>query len=137
MQENLFSKVDPTILCHIIHRVDTMPNGRVDVVPPTEFIQMATLRLNKGTTFNPHRHITKEGPFVCVAQESWVVLSGSVKCHLYDLNNELTWEVVLMPGDCSITLRGGHNYTILEDGTQVLEFKTGPYSGQQNDKVFI
>ena len=36
-----------------------------------------------------------------------------------------------------MTFEGGHTYTILEDETIVYEYKTGPYKGQENDKVFI
>jgi len=36
-----------------------------------------------------------------------------------------------------MTFFGGHNYLIMQDDTLVYEFKTGPYTGQQNDKVFI
>ena len=46
-------------------------------------------------------------------------------------------EPVLEPGDASFTLEGGHTYTILEDDTLVYEYKTGPYEGQELDKVFI
>jgi len=44
---------------------------------------------------------------------------------------------VLKAGDASFTLGGGHNYLILEDDTIVYEYKTGPYEGQKNDKVFL
>ena len=36
-----------------------------------------------------------------------------------------------------MTFQGGHTYEILEDDTIVYEYKTGPYKGQENDKVFI
>jgi hypothetical protein len=36
-----------------------------------------------------------------------------------------------------MTFRGGHNYLILEDDTIVYEYKTGPYLGQELDKVFL
>jgi len=40
-------------------------------------------------------------------------------------------------GDCSVTLGGGHTYLILEDDTLVYEYKTGPYKGIENDKIFL
>jgi hypothetical protein len=42
-----------------------------------------------------------------------------------------------LPGDCSITFFGGHNYLSLEPDTCVVEAKSGPYFGQEKDKVFI
>ena len=46
-------------------------------------------------------------------------------------------EPILNVGDCSITLEGGHTYTILENDTLIYEYKTGPYKGQENDKVML
>mgnify|MGYP001207209045 CR=1 FL=1 len=54
-----------------------------------------------------------------------------------EIDNKILAEPVLEKGDCSVTLEGGHTYTILEDKTLVYEFKTGPYRGQKLDKEFI
>ena len=134
--KKITSKVEPGKLLHIINRFDEI-EGRTDVAPADQFIQLATLRMEKGKTFRPHKHIWKPGQPEVIAQESWVVIKGSVKCHLYDVNDELLREEVLRQGDCSMTFEGGHTYTILEDDTVVYEYKTGPYEGQANDKVFL
>jgi len=137
----IYSKTKPEKLLHIIHRVDefyTIDDGhRRDVVGPKEFIQLSAMNMKEGHTFKPHQHIWKSGEEQCMAQESWVVIKGSVKCILYDLDGVVLEQPVLHPGDCSVTLGGGHNYLILEDDTLVYEYKTGPYRGQENDKVFI
>jgi hypothetical protein len=91
----------------------------------------------KDKTFKPHKHIWKEQKRNVIAQESWVVLQGSVKCIFYDLDNTILSTEFLYPGDASFTLEGGHNYEILEDNTLVYEYKTGPYEGQELDKIFI
>ena len=90
----------------------------------------------KGKTFKPHKHIfhSKETK---IAQESWVVVRGSVKVFLYDLDDSILREEIIYPGDASITLYGGHTYEILEDDTVVYEYKTGPYMGVEKDKEFI
>ena len=72
-----------------------------------------------------------------MTQESWVVIKGRVKVYLFDINDSVMETPILEPGDCSITLRGGHTYESLEEGTIVYEYKTGPYLGQKKDKVFI
>lgn len=135
--EKIYSKVEPEKLLHIISRVDDITVVREDVVPPTEFIQMANLNLSKGKTFKPHKHFFKPGPESVIAQESWVVIRGSVKCFFYDIDDTLLAEKIINVGDCSITIAGGHNYEALEDDTRVREYKTGPYSGVENDKTFI
>ena len=133
----IYSRIDSDKLLHIIQRFYEI-EGRTDVAPANEFLQLATLRMEKGKTFRPHQHIWKPCQNAqVIAQESWVVIKGSVKCHLYDTNGELLREEVIRQGDCSMTFEGGHTYTILEDDTVVYEYKTGPYEGQVNDKVFL
>jgi hypothetical protein len=93
--------------------------------------------MEKGKTFRPHKHIWKERTRNVIAQESRVVIQGSVKCIFYDIDNTIIAEPILYPGDASFTLEGGHNYLILEDNTLVYEYKTGPYEGQALDKTFL
>ena len=135
--EKIYSKVDPSKLLHIIVRVDDMKPGREDIVSPEHFIQCSMLNLDEGKTFRPHKHIWKERTRNVIAQESWIVVKGSVKCIFYDIDDQVIAEPILYPGDASFTLEGGHNYLILEDGTLVYEYKTGPYEGQALDKTFL
>ena len=94
--------------------------------------------MEKGKTFLPHKHITKDRHYPeQIAQESWVIIKGSVKCIFYDIDDNIIAEPILKEGDASFTLYGGHTYEILEDNTLVYEYKTGPYEGQKLDKVFI
>ena len=132
-----FSKVDPSKLLHVVVRKEDLTPGRVEVVPEDNFIQCALLNMEKGKTFKPHRHIFKERTRNVIAQESWIVVQGSVKCTFYDLDDSVLVEPVLNPGDASFTLEGGHTYTILENNTLVYEYKTGPYEGQALDKIFL
>ena len=132
-----YSKINPDKLLHIVVRKEDLTPGRVEVVPENNFIQCALLNMEKDKTFKPHKHIWKERTRNVIAQESWIVVQGKVKCTFYDLDNEILVEPTLGPGDASFTLEGGHTYTILEDDTLVYEYKTGPYEGQKLDKLFI
>ena len=135
--EKIYSKVQPERLLHIINRLEDI-EGRQDIVPVDNFIQCATLKMENGKTFPPHKHITKDRHYnEQIAQESCVVIKGAVKCKFYDLDDTLISEPVLKPGDASFTLYGGHTYEILENDTIVYEYKTGPYEGQKLDKVFL
>jgi hypothetical protein len=135
--EKIYSKVDPSKLLHIINRLDEI-EGRTEVVPEDNFIQCATLKMPNGKTFNPHKHITKDRHYTeQIAQESWIVIKGSVRCIFYDIDDQIIATPILYSGDASFTLYGGHTYEILEDDTIVYEYKTGPYEGQSLDKVFI
>ena len=132
-----YSKIDPEKLLHLITRCDEI-EGRTDVAPASEFLQLATLRMEKGKTFRPHKHIWKPASKLeVIAQESWVVIKGSVKIFMYDLDDSLIGTEVINSGDCSMTFEGGHTYEILEEDTIVYEYKTGPYTGIENDKVFL
>ena len=134
---NIYSKIEPTQLLHIINRKGDIVAGRTDLVPPDEFIQCAAMKQPHGMTFKPHRHINQyRSESNYIPQESWVVISGLVKVILYDLDNTILHEDVLEHGDCSVTLRAAHNYLFLQDSI-VYEFKTGKYLGQETDKVFI
>ena len=134
--EKIYSKIDGRLL-HVINRLEDI-TGRNDIRPENNFIQCATLKMEKGKTFDPHKHIVKNRHYTeQIAQESWVIIRGSVKCTLYDIDDKIIAEPILKVGDASFTLYGGHTYTILEDNTIVYEYKTGPYEGQELDKKFI
>lgn len=135
--EKFYSKIDPSVLLHFVIRKDDFIEGRQDLISADNFLQCSTLNLQAGATFKPHRHIWKEKDQLVIAQESWIVLTGKVRCTFYDLDDTVLAEPVLKAGDASFTLQGGHNYLILADRTRVLEYKTGPYLGQKLDKVFI
>lgn len=134
--EKIYSRVDGRLL-HIINRIYEF-EGRKEIIPEENFLQCATLKMEKGKTFPPHKHITKDRHYSeQIAQESWVVIKGSVKCKFYDIDDNLIAEPILRQGDASFTLYGGHTYEILEENTLVYEYKTGPYEGQKLDKIFI
>lgn len=132
-----YSKIDNRLL-HIVYRKEDMLVDREDISSPEQFIQISALKLSAGKTFKPHQHIWKE-PKVkqVIAQESWCVISGTVKVFFYDIDGALLITTLLHPGDISVTYEGGHTYEILEDNTRVYEYKTGPYEGQHRDKVFL
>lgn len=133
--EKIYSKIKPELLLHLVYRLSDV-EGRTNIAPDNEYLQLASIKMKKGQTFKPHKHIILEKK-TDIAQESWLVITGSVKCIFYDIDDSIIAEPVLFPGDCSMTFRGGHNYLILEEDTIVYEYKTGPYYGQDLDKVFI
>jgi hypothetical protein len=131
-----YSNIDGRLL-HIVNRLDDL-NNRTELVPADNFLQCATLKMEKGKTFPPHKHIIKDRHYPeQIAQESWIVIKGSVKCIFYDIDDTIIAEPILYAGDASFTLYGGHTYEILEDDTLVYEYKTGPYEGITFDKVFL
>lgn len=136
--EYIYSKLYPKKILHSIFRFKDIKDGREDLVDSNNFIQCSALKLNEGKTFKPHRHNWRKREWDIIAQESWVILKGKVKCIFYDLNNEIIAEPILEVGDVSFSFgEAAHNYLILEDDTFVYEMKTGKYEGQEIDKTFI
>lgn len=133
----IYSKYNPSKLLHLVHRLTEIVD-RTNVADDNQFLQLATLRMNSGKTFRPHQHVWKKSQYdKTIAQESWVVISGSVEVSFYDTDGSLLEKQIINRGDCSMTFEGGHTYKILEDDTVVYEYKTGPYFGVELDKVFI
>lgn len=132
---NLYSKIDGTLL-HAYVRVNHITEQRQDISPPEEFLQVSSFIINEGKTYRPHKHIPCEKQ-VTMTQESWVIVRGSVQVTYYDIDDTVLEVVNLYAGDITITYYGGHNYMARENDTIIYEFKTGPYNGQQADKVFI
>lgn len=135
--KKFYSRIEEDKLLHLVYRYGDV-REREDLIPSENFIQCAALKMQKGKTFKPHKHIKKQRTYKeKIAQESWVVISGKVKCIFYDLDDTILATPVLNPGDASFTLEGGHTYEILEDNTMVYEYKSGPYEGQEFDKRFL
>jgi cupin fold WbuC family metalloprotein len=135
--KTIYSRVNHQKILHIVVRRLEFTEPRSDLLGAENFLQCSALCLSKGTTFRPHQHLWRPGPERMIAQESWVVISGEVKCHFFDIDGKQLCDEILSPGDASFTLEGGHTYTSLTDNTFVYEFKTGPYEGQKLDKVFL
>jgi len=132
----IYSKAMDGVLLHIINKLKDISETRVDICSDEQYLQVACFKMNEGKTFKAHKHIENIRE-TTITQESWIVIKGKVKAILYDLDDSIVHEEVLEAGDCSITFLGGHNYECLEDNTIVYEYKTGPYFGQEKDKVFI
>ena len=143
MYRRIYSKVNPSLLCHIVYQPEWKKNEdysdivRTNISDAEEFLQSAHIYIPKeGHKFRPHIHneLIRQ---TNITQESWVVLSGLIRVTFYDIDGEILEESLLHPTWMSITFRGGHTYESMRDDTNVLEFKTGPYLGQEKDKEFI
>ena len=132
----IYSKVEPEKLLSVFIKKNCLSEKRLDLSPPNEYLQVAAKSLNKGLKVEPHKHkkIIRE---TYITQEAWLLLSGSVKATLYDLDDTKSIEIVLEAGDCLLLFYGGHGLDVLEDNTLFYEFKTGPYLGLEHDKESI
>ncbi len=58
-----------------------------------------------------------------------------MKVILYTEQRERFQDYVLNTGDMAVFAYGGHGYEILEDDTQIIESKNGPFVDVETDKV--
>lgn len=98
-----------------------------------EFIQVGTWNYEAGKQLKAHIHneVRRE---VHWTQEVLFVRSGKLRASIFNTSEIKVAELDVQTGDIIILLRGGHGYEILEDGTQIIEVKNGPYVGQQRDR---
>jgi len=133
---HVYSAVDPSLMLLVINRGEEIGTNRADLSPDKEYLQCATKKLTKGTTFAPHRH-NELIRTTDITQEAWVFLRGRVAARFWDIDDQLIYETELGEGDAAIVFRGGHSFEVLEEDTILYEFKTGPYFGVEKDKTYI
>ena len=99
-----------------------------------EFIQVGAWAYDAGKELAAHRHnhVLRE---VTHTQEVIFVRKGSILARVYTHDGTLVRELEAAAGDVLVLLNGGHGYKILEDGTEVLEVKNGPYVGAERDRT--
>lgn len=101
-----------------------------------DYIQVGTWGYDSPKELLAHTH-NEVHRDVAWTQEVIFVKKGSIKAEIYDLSNKKIKDIVCNVGDIIVLLRGAHGYHILEDDTQVLEVKNGPYVGADLDRVRI
>ena len=99
----------------------------------SDFIQVGVWGYDAGKQLKAHIHnpVSREVPWT---QEVLYVRRGQISAAVYNTQEQVVANLIVNEGDVIILLRGGHGYEILQDGTQVLEVKNGPYVGADLDR---
>ena len=134
--KKIFSKINQDKLISTIIRKSDITGYRKDLSPESEFIQVSARKFEELIKVEPHKHfkIDRESDRT---QETWIIIQGSVKTKIFDLDDQLLLEEKLYSGDCIVLFRGGHSLEVLEKNTVMYEIKNGPYFGKLNDKTNI
>ncbi len=121
------------VLARHIPAEDAWGGGLKFFSPDGDYQQVGTWGYDQGKQLLAHSHneVTRA---VLWTQEVLYVRQGRVKAEVFDTNDQKVAELEAGAGDILVLLRGGHGYQILEDGTQVLEIKNGPYVGADADR---
>ncbi len=118
----------------IIHRSEDWKKG-LDFITPNElFIQVGTWWYDRGRKLASHIHNDFDRPGGRT-MESVYVRRGAMRVLLYAEDRSFLRDLVLREGDLAVFAYGGHGYEILEDDTQIIESKNGPFVDVETDKT--
>ncbi len=126
-------KVGKKIIC-IIYRDSDWKKGLNFITPDAMFIQAGSWWYDEGKELQRHVHNDFDRT-ATRTQESVYVRRGSMRVDLYTEEFEKFKDFVLYEGDLAVFAYGGHGYVILEDNTQIIETKNGPFIDVDTDKT--
>jgi oxalate decarboxylase/phosphoglucose isomerase-like protein (cupin superfamily) len=118
----------------IIYRDSDWAEGLNFITPNELFIQVGSWWYPKGKKLASHVHKDFERSALRT-QEMTYVKRGSMRVLLYDNDQNYLQDFVIKEGDLAVVAYGGHGYEILEDGTQIIEAKNGPFVDVETDKT--
>lgn len=101
-----------------------------------DFLQVSTWRLSEGHHLQDHVHKIRKRESD-ITQEVIVVMSGRVKCNVFDENARKITDFIIEPRGFAIFYRGGHGFEILDNGSNIIEVKNGPFVDVESDKSKI
>lgn len=128
--------IDRGLTLAIIVRGNDWKKGLGFITSEEDYQQVGTWNYDKGQKLAPHIHLSVSRE-VMHTQEVVHIKRGSLRANIFTVDRELLKSIELREGDTIILLNGGHGYDILEDNTQVLEVKNGPYPGAEKDRERI
>lgn len=120
-------------LLAIVWRCDDWVSGLHFPTPDDWFIQVGCWQYSSGKRLADHCHKNYER-MVSQTQEMVFVKQGRMRVFIYNKDKSLVENIILEKGDMAIIGDCGHGYEILEEDTQVLEAKTGPFIDVDTDK---
>jgi hypothetical protein len=131
-----FSLESPNMLVLRVINISEINKNRKDLIPDSFPIQLSIRSLEEGLNIRAHKHLPKnklsENPV-----EAWMIFSGSICATIFENNGTKICSVNLNSMDLAIFYTGGHALQVMQGPANMLEIKTGPYEGVENDKIFI
>lgn len=117
----------------IVLRAGDFPEGLNFYTQDSDFVQVATWHYSKRKKSSVHNHNIVDRT-ANRTQEVIYIKNGKIKLSIFTEGDEICEELILSTGDVAIIFAGGHGMEVLEDGTQAIEIKNGPYPGIEKDK---
>ena len=118
----------------IVYRESDWVEGLNFITPDNLFIQVGSWWYQKGKILASHVHneFSRE---TTRTHEMTYVKSGAMRVLLYDEEKNYLNDFIIREGDLAVFAYGGHGYEILEDNTQIIESKNGPFIDVKTDKT--
>jgi hypothetical protein len=118
----------------IVYRDSDWVEGLNFITPDEMFVQVGSWWYQKGKKLDSHVHNDFERKAMRT-QEMTYVKRGSMRVLLYDEEKNYLEDFIIKEGDLAVFAYGGHGYEILEDDTQIIESKNGPFIDVETDKT--
>jgi hypothetical protein len=99
-----------------------------------QYLQVGTWWYDEGKVLDRHYHNILDRRSD-LTQECVTIMHGSMLVKVYDYDQNYLSKFIMEQGDFALFLGGGHEYTILENDTRIIETKNGPFLGVQLDKT--
>jgi hypothetical protein len=129
-----FSRNSPEKLMLKVVNISESTDKRMELIEESFPVQLSLRNLELGLKVKAHSHLDKK-KFSQNPIEAWMVFSGSISAKIFENDGTQAHEAILKPFDLAIFYSGGHSLEVLEGPATMLEIKTGPYEGVENDKV--
>tara|TARA_Y100000310_G_C20673887_1_gene811758 strand:+ start:666 stop:1064 length:399 start_codon:yes stop_codon:yes gene_type:complete len=117
----------------IVYRESDWVEGLNFITQDELFIQVGSWWYPKGKKLQSHKH-NEFARTAMRTQEMVYVKQGTMRVLLYDEEKNFLQDFILKSGDLSVLAYGGHGYEVLEDDTQIIEAKNGPFTDVERDK---
>lgn len=128
----LFSRIHPERMLHVIFIAsEDQQDGRIDLSPPEEYLQISLVHLPVDKGVAPHKHVPRSRTST-ITQESWIVLDGAIDVQLFDVDDTVLDARTLTAGSVLLTLGGGHAFVAARSAARIIECKNGPYLGRDH-----
>ena len=124
---------DGGALLALVWRDSDWVDGLTFPTPDDLFVQVGLWQYPAGKKTRPHKHKLYERR-VTRTQEGTYVKRGRMRVYILSEGGKPVADFVLNAGDFAVMAAGGHAYEILEEKTQVIEFKNGPFVDVKTDK---
>jgi len=118
----------------IVYRDADWVEGLNFITPDEMFVQVGSWWYPKGKKLDSHVHNEFER-LATRTQEMTYVKKGSMRVLLFDEEHNYLEDFIIYVGDLAVFAYGGHGYEILEDNTQIIEAKNGPFLDVETDKT--